>query len=103
MHLDRQTPHRTARRQDFPAGPYDPEIGLVEECETAKRLRADEEIEALEQQPQNAARDPMGRDYYGPLFFQYRNQHGSNRDRDLAKGEAVHRSHQSLSRSCSAG
>jgi len=61
---------------------------LVEECETAKKLRAGQEIEALEQQPQNAARDPMGRDYYGPLFFQYRNQHGSNRDRDHAKGEA---------------
>jgi hypothetical protein len=30
----------------------------------------------------------MGRYYYDPLFFQYRNQHGSNRDRDHAKGEA---------------
>ena len=76
MHLDRQTPHCTRPGdKTFPAGPYDPEIGLVEECETAKRLRADEEIEALDQQPQNAARDPMGRDYYDPLLFQYRNQY----------------------------
>jgi hypothetical protein len=29
----------------------------------------------------------MGRDYYDPFFFQYRNQHGSNCDRDHAKGE----------------
>jgi hypothetical protein len=87
LHLERKPRIAPARRQDLPAGPYDPEIGLVEERETASRLRAGEEIEALEQQPQNTTRDPMGRNYYDPFLFQYRNQHCTNRDRDHAKSE----------------
>ena len=85
----------------FPAGPFDPEIGLVEECE--KKLRAGQEIEALEQQPQNAARDPMGRDYYGPLFFNIEINTDPTAIAITPKARPVHRSHQSLSRSCSAG
>ena len=89
MHFGRQTPHRT-RPATGPSPPAHsiPKSGWLRKWETAKKLRAGQEIEALEQQPQNADRDPMGCDYYDPLFFQYRNQYGSNRDRDHAKGEA---------------
>jgi hypothetical protein len=44
--------------------------------------------EALEQQPQDAASDPMGRDDNNPRSFQRRNQYRSNRDRDHTEGEA---------------
>jgi len=42
----------------------------------------------LEQQPQNAASDPMGRDDNNPRSFQCRNQYRSNRDRDHTEGES---------------
>jgi hypothetical protein len=40
VHLDRQTPHRTRRGdKTFPPGPYDPEIGLVEEVRGFERVK----------------------------------------------------------------
>jgi hypothetical protein len=44
--------------------------------------------EALEQQPQDAASDPMGRDDNNPRSFLRRNQYRSNRDRDHTEGES---------------
>ena len=44
-------------------------------------------IEALEQQPQDAASDPMRRDDNNPRSLQCRDQYRSDRDRDHAEGE----------------
>jgi hypothetical protein len=103
VHLDRQTRHGARPATRLPAGPYDPEIGLVEACETANKLRAGEEIEALKQQPQDATRDPVGRDYDDPFFSSIEINTEPTTIEITPKARPVHRSHQSLSRSCSAG
>jgi hypothetical protein len=75
------------QRQDLSAGPDDSNSGLLKSAKPKNGFGDGQESEALEQQPQNAASDPMGRDDNNSRSFQCRNQYRSNRDRDHAEGE----------------